>query len=710
MIHDDDWEARSQLEVERLVHDLRVHQAELEAQNAELRHAQQLLEESRARYCDLYDFAPIGFCTLDRDGNVLEINLAGAAMLGLTRQQIVGRYFPSVVGPESRARVRDHLARCNLGLPRVQTELSLRPGSGNHIVAQIVSTPDRQPAAHFRTIISDVTTQKRAHDVLRWIADVSARIGALHDAGEIARILPEILIPRLADTCAVWLLGADGTPRLAASSAPGRAFEEAELRLGCRAALRRTIEGGFSQVLGPVSSERWAGPACGLMVPIALAGGHRLGALQLVVLNGRKAYGPAELCWVEQLANLVAFALDHARVHAENAHALVIAEQERGRAEEANRAKDEFLAIVSHELRTPLTAILGWTRILRSGPQSADRTARALETIERNVHAQVRLVGDLLDMNRILAGKIRVEPIPTDMRAAVETAIESLRPTGDAKGVTLSLGFDDYLSPVNGEPDRVRQIASNLISNAIKFTPRGGHVDVELRERDDHVELCVRDDGVGIDAAFLPHLFDRFRQANSGTTRSHGGLGLGLAIVRHLVDAHHGEIHVESAGTGGGASFWVRLPKVSNERSSLLPSPAPEPETNLEPASLGGLRALVVEDDPDARDLIVSVLQGSGAQVTTASSAAEAFAKLPLVRPQVLVSDIGMPDEDGCSMLRRMRMLPPEAGGRTPALAITAYASPEDRARAELAGFAAYLTKPVDPRDLIAAVVQLSAA
>jgi len=392
------------------------------------------------------------------------------------------------------------------------------------------------------------------------------------------------------------------------------------------------------------------------------------------------------------------------------------AEDERERllseAQEANRLKDEFLATLSHELRTPLTSILGWSRLLQMSSFDAEARARALGTIERNAQAQTQLIDDLLDTSRIITGKLRLDVRAVDLTSVVAAAAENARPAADAKDIRLQTLLDTDAGPVSGDPDRLQQVVWNLLSNAIKFTPKGGRVQVRLERVDSHVEITVADTGRGIAPEFLPHVFDRFRQADQTTTRRHGGLGLGLAIVRQLVELHGGSVHVESEGEGRGTSFTVSLPLMALRQET--PSDAARTHAARDhgelhcPPELAGLRVLVVDDEPDTRDVLAAVLTSCGAQVTLAASAAEAFEQVERARPDVLVTDIGMPEEDGYSLLARIRQLPRERGGAIPAAALTAYARAEDRVRALRSGFQMHVPKPVEPAELITVVANLA--
>jgi PAS domain S-box-containing protein len=392
------------------------------------------------------------------------------------------------------------------------------------------------------------------------------------------------------------------------------------------------------------------------------------------------------------------------------------ADAARADAEAANRLKDEFLATVSHELRTPLNAILGWAQLLHAGHASGEDLAQGLETIERNAKSQAQLVEDLLDVSRIVSGKLRLDVQPVMMAPIAEAAIESVRHAAEARGITIVTSLDFNAGPVAGDAGRLQQIAWNLLSNAVKFTPRGGSVQVSVGRVESHVELAVRDTGRGIDAEFLPHVFDRFRQADGGTTRSHGGLGLGLAIVRHLVELHGGTVRADSPGAGAGATFTVCLPlSVVRSRESAEGADQGELPDGAAPArararALAGTRILIVEDDPDSRRLIERILTNAGARVTAAASAQQAVEQFQRERPDVLISDIGMPGEDGYTLLARLRALESTNGAaRVPAVALTALARPEDSRRALLAGYQLHIAKPVEPGQLTDAVARVAA-
>jgi signal transduction histidine kinase/ActR/RegA family two-component response regulator len=379
-------------------------------------------------------------------------------------------------------------------------------------------------------------------------------------------------------------------------------------------------------------------------------------------------------------------------------------DQARVQAEEANLLKDQFLAIISHELRTPLTAILGWLRMLRSGMLSPEKQAHALETVERNARVQAQLIEDLLDVSRIMSGKLALDKDVVDVAPLVSSAMETVRPDAEARGVSLAVEIDAS-AQVLGDARRLQQVVWNLLSNAVKFTPRDGKVRLQVARSDRAIEIVVHDTGTGISPAFLPHVFERFRQAEGGTARKMGGLGLGLSIVRHVVEAHGGEVRADSGGDGRGATFTVRLPALSR----FVPKRRDVPDRAFQaPPALATMTVLIVDDEEDTREYLRALLAYCKADVTVASSSAEAFEALRTRRPDVLLSDIAMPEEDGYGLIQRVRALPPEQGGRTPAVALTAFAHPEDRTRAMLAGFQNYVTKPVEPVELLAAVAALA--
>ncbi len=376
----------------------------------------------------------------------------------------------------------------------------------------------------------------------------------------------------------------------------------------------------------------------------------------------------------------------------------------------ANRAKDEFLATMSHELRTPLNAIVGWSHLLRVGHVSPEQTPKVLDTIERNARMQSRLIEDILDLARIEQGKLVLSVASVEMVRVVEAALDAVRPAAEAKGIRLQPVLDSQATIV-GDADRLQQVVWNLVSNAIKFTPKGGCVQVWLRRQESHVELMVVDDGQGVAPDFLPHVFDRFRQGQASPSRAVGGLGLGLVIVRSIVELHGGTVTAESEGPGKGATFVVALPTATLHADRSTPRPADDrggESLALEPSpALSGLRVVVVDDEPEGRDLLQFVLEQCRSEVTVTRNAEEALAAVSGGSFDVLISDIGMPKRDGYSLIAAVRALPAAKGGLIPAVALTAYASAEDRTRALRAGFDMHLPKPVQPGELVVIVARL---
>lgn len=402
------------------------------------------------------------------------------------------------------------------------------------------------------------------------------------------------------------------------------------------------------------------------------------------------------------------------RTESEREQLLISEQAARAAAEASERLKDEFLATVSHELRTPLNAILGWAATLTLSPKDDETLRKGLSVIERNARAQAEIISDILDVSRIITGKLRLESQPVDFADSLRAAIETLSPTAVAKSIKLSVAIADDRGLVVGDPDRLVQIIWNLISNAIKFTPEGGQIEVRLQRVGSRLELSVQDTGIGISPEFLPYAFERFRQADSSTTRAHGGLGLGLAIARHLVEIHGGGVSAESAGVGHGSTFRISLPVAS--AATARPSEETSPTVWAEQAreivgsvnDVTGLRVLVVDDEPDTLEILCLMLEQSGAVVRVADSSAAALRIFSEWLPNVLVSDLGMPGEDGFTLIDRIRALTPEQGGNIPAAALTAHARAEDRIKVLAAGYQAHITKPVDPATLVSALAGLA--
>ncbi|MBD1863023.1 MULTISPECIES: ATP-binding protein, partial [Trichocoleus] len=429
---------------------------------------------------------------------------------------------------------------------------------------------------------------------------------------------------------------------------------------------------------------------------------------QVPILLGAARLESDELAWV-------CFVLDLS----ESKKVEALLRQQAEELSRANRLKDEFLATVSHELRTPLNAMLGWATMLRSRHLDEATTNRAIETIERNARAQNQLINDLLDVSRIITGKLRLNVRPVILVSVIEAAIDSIRPAAEAKDIRLQSILDPGAGPVSGDSDRLQQVFWNLLSNAVKFTPKGGRVQIRLERInshiESHIEVTVSDTGQGISPEFLPYVFERLQQADSTTTRAHGGLGLGLAIVRHLVELHGGSVDATSAGEGKGATFMVNLPITifrpePTDMERVHPT-ASDTAPLLDTPRLDGLKVLIVDDEIDARELLAMLLRQRGAMTTTVASAREALSIIIQSafdqKPDVLVSDIGMPSEDGYTLIRQVRALAPDQGGQIPAIALTAYARTEDRIKALASGFQSHVPKPVEPVEFITVLASL---
>ena len=461
--------------------------------------------------------------------------------------------------------------------------------------------------------------------------------------------------------------------------------------------LKQKGKGQVGVLVGPANELR---PQSSLVVPMATMG-RIVGTVEVQSYENH-AYREEHITAMRMAANLAAVAIENMRL-------LQFETRARTAAEESNRLKDEFLATLSHELRTPLTAILGWAHMLRSGRLDEKTHRTAVEIIERNARTQQQIVDDILDVSRVITGKLRVDSQPTDLRAVVEAAMDTVRPAAAAKNIRLEALYDPGVGPVMGDAGRLQQVIWNLLANAVKFTPAGGEARVRVRRGDaGHVRLTVSDNGIGVRPEFLPHVFDRFRQADQSTTRAYGGVGLGLAIVRHLVELHGGTARAESEGEGRGSTFTIELPelriadgglRVEEEDGGIADdeSAARSPQS----AILSGVSVLVVDDEPDTLDLVRVVLEQAGARVTAVSDASAAMGALAAARPDVLLADIGMPGEDGYQFIRRVRALGREHGGLVPAVALTAYAAESDRAQALDAGFQLHVPKPVDPAELV---------
>ena len=563
-------------------------------------------------------------------------------------------------------------------------------------------------------VLRDVTERRSAEARRRFIAEASWVLAssALDYEGTLTSVAG-LGVRRLADWCVVDIVEVDGSLQRAVvthidgerSAMAARITQQrpAALAPAAFAVLRGETVDYAAHVVAelveaaddPAYAALLRGLQEGAATSVPLRARDRvLGAMTFVCAESGGVFGPDDAALAQQLGNSAALAIDNARLYRE--------------AQRVNRVKDEFLATLSHELRTPLNAILGWARLLRMGKLDAPAHCRALETIERNALSQAQLIEDLLDVSRIISGKFRVDVRTVDMPSVTEAAIDAVRLAAESKGIEIVPRID-AVPVLAGDPTRLQQVVWNLLSNAIKFTPKGGRVDVRLACVESHVELEIADNGLGISADFLPYVFDRFRQADGTTTRTHSGLGLGLAIVRHLVELHGGSVRALSDGEGRGAIFAVRLPiaAVRPRSQDDVAFDGAGYRAPSGPRPLCGIPVLVVDDETAARERVAAVRADGGASVTAVGSAREAIAAIEIARPDVLVSDIGMPSEDGYTLIRRIRAME-KTVGRIPAAALTAYASVQDRTRALLAGYSSHLPKPVEPAELTAVVANLA--
>jgi PAS domain S-box-containing protein len=560
---------------------------------------------------------------------------------------------------------------------------------------------------------------ERANRQATFLNDASATLASSLDYEATLRTVANLAVPEFADWCTVHIVDDEGTLQQLAVAhanpdavAAARALQERYSEDTSRAqGPAHVVQTGTPVLVPYVTDEMLASAArdddhlrairdlaIGSYIAVPLtAHGKTVGALTFVAAESGRHYDESDLRFARDVAYRAALAVENARAYRQ--------------ANAANRAKDEFLATLSHELRTPLNAVLGWARMLQAGSLSPSKMPRAFEVIERNAVAQLDLVEDLLDLSRIITGKFRLDIAPVDLMGVIDAAVEAIQQAATAKEVIVHVDADRDCCEIVGDSARLQQAVWNLLSNAIKFTPRNGTVRIAVKALEDaQVGIEVSDTGEGIDQAVLPYVFDRFRQGESGTTRTHMGLGLGLAIVRHIIELHGGRVEASSGGKGHGATFRLLLPVRATEPAAIAGAEVERRQAPRRGAArpLAGLRALVVDDDSDARDLVMEVLQSRGMEVTTAGSAEEGLAALDRNVPDIILSDIAMPDVDGLEMMRRVRERSTGRGGDVPAVALTAYARPEDSERSLASGFQVHLTKPVDAERLISTVVALA--
>lgn len=727
-------EATQELQI--AMEELHVAHTELLQQNQELLMIREAVQAERLRYQELFEFAPDGYLVTDVNGTIQEANRAAAMMLNIESRFLVGKPLSVFIAQPERQRFSALLIQLGK-VDRIQEwEVRLEPRQGGPLNAALSVTPVRDQEGKriaLRWLLHDITDRKRAEEQRgllayeqaareaaeahgkrsTFLAEASRLLASSLDYQTTLRRVAQLAVPTLADWCFIDIIEnnlADGGEPVVAASEPVK--EALLLKLRRRYPLPFNAEEGAARVLQTGEPELVRDIPDSLLLSVARDEEHlsllrqfnaksymvvpltarkrKLGTMTFVSSQPERRYSKVDLMIAVELAQRCAIAIDNARLYQD--------------AQDANRIKDEFLAIVSHELRTPLNAILGWVNILRNRKVNESLTTRALETIERNAKSQTKLIEDLLDISRIIRGGIRLNTHPVHLASLINAVIENVRPTADLKAIQIQSSFDPSVSLVMGDEERLQQIVWNLLSNAIKFTPQGGCVEVRLEQVNSTAQITVKDTGKGINPAFLPYIFDRFRQGDSSTTRLHGGLGLGLAIVGHLVEMHNGMVYAASEGEGKGATFTVQLPAI--EAVQEEPSQGNELVDNV--PTLEGLRVLVVDDSADTLDLIAFILEQYKAQVKTATSVDEALFAIAQVKPDVLISDISMPDQDGYSLIRQVRTLEADGGMQIPAVALTAFAGEEDRTMILNSGFQMHISKPVEPTELVAIVANMT--
>ncbi|HEY0544461.1 MAG TPA: PAS domain S-box protein [Pyrinomonadaceae bacterium] len=690
----------------------------------ERKRAEEALRVSEARYRTLFESTQDGIMIVNDEGSYIEVNESLCRILKTPRERLLGAHFSEFIPPDVLREAEQDFAELK-NFSAFEGEFPLMAADGTKVELDWTSRANFVPGLHF-CVARDITRRKRAEEGQKFLAEASTLIASSLNYETTLKSVTRMAVPGLADWCTVDILDESGAlKRLAVAHVDPSKVEWAH-ELEKRFPVDMDAPRGVPNVLRTGASElypdipdamlvesvkdpeqlrilRELGFTSAMIVPL-VANRRTIGAISFITAESRHHYDAEDLALAEDLARRAALAIENARLYSA--------------AQEANRIKDEFLATLSHELRTPLTAILGWAVMLRTGKFKEDAVSRALESIERNAKAQTQIVEDVLDVSRIITGKLRLDLRPLELAPFIQASVETLRPTAEAKGITLRATLEKDAGAIAADPARMQQVIWNLLSNAIKFTPKGGTVELRLERADSQARISLSDTGIGIRREFLPYVFDRFRQADGSISRRHGGLGLGLAIVRHLVELHGGTVRAESQGEGQGATFTIELPLLAE--SSLvvaaedeLPQAQAMVETDERiavecPAALENLKVLIVDDEADARLLLTAVLENCGARVEVAQSAREALAAIERFRPDMLVSDIGMPDEDGYALIRKIRALKAEQGGRIPAIALSAYAREEDRLRALIAGYHTHVAKPVNPAELIAVISSLA--
>jgi PAS domain S-box-containing protein len=705
---------------------------DLEAAARAVRRHETALRERESELRLITDAVPVLISYVDADGRYRFNNRAYEEWFGQPAASVAGKHLREVMGEAAYEAARPYVEAALAGQPASYERLiPYRAGGSRYVRATMV--PDRDDSGTVRgfvALVTDLTGERinaaqareqaetlelinRTGQLLSAELDLQKLVQAVTDAAtKLSRAAFGAFFYNLVDD------RGESYTLYAISGASREAFEKLPMPRNT-ALFGPTFRGEGAVRIDDVREDPRYGKSAPyhgmphghlpvrsyLAVPVISRSGEVLGGL-FFGHPERAVFTEREERLVVGLAAQAAVAMDNARLYETEQRA-------RTEAEAANRSKDEFLATLSHELRTPLNAVLGWARMLKLGHLEPGTQERALDVIERNAQAQVQLIEDLLDVSRIITGKLRLDVRPVSLTTVVEAAMDSVRPAAESKGVRLTHVLDPRAGPVAGDPDRLQQVVWNLALNAIKFTERGGRVQVTVQRVNSHVEIVVSDTGRGIAADLLPHIFERFRQADSTTTRAYGGLGIGLALVRHLVELHGGSVHAASPGENQGAVFTVSLPimaRTETDADAQRRHPGTIGNRADDFTSLNEVKLLVVDDEPDTLELFAAMLMQKGAMVRTARSVAAAMRVLEEWAPDVLVSDIGMPDEDGYVLIRKVRAREAQTGGgRIPAIAVTAYGSVEDRIRVLSAGFDAHVPKPVEPAELAIVIASLLA-
>jgi PAS domain S-box-containing protein len=720
---------------ERGAAELRVTESKVRKTLSDRERAEEALRESEERYRELIENANDIIYTLDLAGSITSMNKAGELITGYTRAELLQMNIDQLFTPEAMSVRRQMLARKLAGEARTNYEVEARNKAGVLVTLEISSRLVHRDGEAFgvHCIARDISERRRAEEALRQadqralneyerllerISRLAQALGTSRDVVSIYRALGHfcfVSVPcdgffvslydpvrEVRTACYGWGDGleldvSELPPMPITAAGPNsRAVMTGEIIITDDFMSAR--RGVPPVIAGPDNGRR---PQSSLAAPMAVMG-RIIGTIEVQSYQ-LGAYREGHVTAMRMAANLTAVAIENVRLLEQET-------RDRAAAEDSNRLKDEFLATVSHELRTPLTAILGWSRMLEAGDLDQATTARAIETIRRNARNQAEIIDDILDVSRIITGHLYLDLTPVDLAPIIEAAINVVRPTAEAKRIEITEELGSQPTVVSGDAKRLQQVIWNLLSNAIKFTPSGGRVQIALDHSGPTAEIKVQDSGQGISRDFLPFIFDRFRQADSSTTRQHGGLGLGLAIARHLVEIHGGTVHAESLGENQGATFTVKLPRISSGSPAWRDDhKATSAETALGDSLLSGVHVLLVDDDVDSLEVLTAALKTGKATITAVLSTAAALAEISAIGPDVIVSDLAMPVEDGYELIQRVRALEAEHLREIPALAITAYAREEDRERALASGYSEYMAKPIEPAQLISMVAKLVA-